>query len=97
MMTTTEQIVPVSDFRIHQSEVLDKLMNGPVYLTQRSKPAAVLLSATLWDQLLNRLENQEDLIGSLKAELAIAQGQYEPETIDFDALEPEVAVDALPA
>lgn len=70
---------------------------GPVYLTQRSKPTAVLLSAPLWDQLLNRLENQEDLIGSLKAELAIAQGQYEPEEIDFDALEAEVAVDALPA
>lgn len=96
-MTTTEQIVPVSDFRIHQSEVLDKLTNGPVYLTQRSKPAAVLLSATLWDQLLNRLENQEDLIEALKAELSIAQGNYEPEEIDFDALEAEVKLNAVPA
>jgi len=96
-MTTTEQIVPVSDFRIHQSNVLDKLTNGPVYLTQRSKPAAVLLSTTLWDQLLNQLENQEDLIDALKAELAIAQGSYEPEEIDFDSIETEVAVDALSA
>ena len=96
-MTTTEQIVPVSDFRIHQSNVLDKLTNGPVYLTQRSKPAAVLLSTTFWDQLLNRLENQDDLIGALKAELAIAQGDYEPEEIDFDTPETEVEVDALSA
>ena len=85
-MKTTDQIVPISDFHIHQSDVLDKLPNGPVYLTQRSKPAAVLLSTNLWDQLLDRLENHDDLIDALKAELAIAQRMYEPEEIDFDTV-----------
>ena len=83
-MTTTEQIVPVSDFRIRQTDVLSKLTNGPVYLTQRSKPAAVLLSNGIWNHLLQRLDEQDDLIAALKAELAIANGEYVPEEIDCD-------------
>ncbi len=96
-MTTTEQIVPVSDFRIRQTNVLSKLNNGPVYLTQRSKPAAVLLSNGVWDHLLQRVDDQDDLIAALKAELAIANGEYIPEEINFDELETEVESDAIPA
>lgn len=96
-MTTTDQIVPISDLRIRQADVLSRLANGPVYLMQRSKPAAVLLSNNVWNQLVQRLENQDDLISALKAELAIANGEYVPEAIDFEALEAEVDSDAIPA
>jgi prevent-host-death family protein len=57
------QIVPISDFRIRQAEVLNKLDRGPVYLAQRSKPAAVLLSMNEWEQLqaeLKRLRRQKE-------------------------------------
>jgi len=57
------QIVPISDFRIRQAEVLTKLDNGPVFLAQRSKPAAVLLSMDGWEDLqkeLSRLRRQAE-------------------------------------
>ena len=55
------QIVPISDFRIRQAEVLTKLQKGPVFLAQRSKPAAVLLSVQDYDYMqaeLKRLRRQ---------------------------------------
>jgi prevent-host-death family protein len=59
----TPQIVPISDFGIRQTEVLNKLDNGPVFLAQRSKPAAVLISMDEWDKLqaeLKRLRRQQE-------------------------------------
>jgi prevent-host-death family protein len=50
------QIVPISDFRIRQAEVLNKLDKGPVFLAQRSKPAAVLVSMDEWDKLQAELK-----------------------------------------
>lgn len=66
----TPQIVPISDFRIRQTEVLDKLDNGPVFLAQRSKPAAVLVSMDEWDRLqaeLTQLRRQQEA-GRLSAQ-----------------------------
>lgn len=57
------QIVPISDFRIKQAEVLTKLHHGPVFLAQRSKPAAVLVSIEEWDRIMaevKRLKRQAE-------------------------------------
>ena len=86
-MIESEQIIPISDLRVRQSAVLQKLQDGPVYLAQRSKPVAVLLSAGLFDHLLAQLEDKDDLIAALKAELRLARGESVAEEIDLEQLE----------
>lgn len=51
----SKQIIPISDFRLRQSETLTKMEDGPVYLAQRSKPVAVLVTAAQWDATMARL------------------------------------------
>jgi PHD/YefM family antitoxin component YafN of YafNO toxin-antitoxin module len=53
------------------------LAHGPVVLANRSKPAAVLVSVALWDRLMERLDDQEDIIEALEAKLAIETGKAE--------------------
>lgn len=54
-MEKIQQIVPVSDMSIKQTEVMKLLINGPVVLAQRSKPAAVLVSVEEWDRQAEEL------------------------------------------
>jgi prevent-host-death family protein len=58
-MNITPQIVPISDFRLHQADVLARLGQGPVFLAQRSKAAAVLVSVEEWDRQVKRLKELE--------------------------------------
>jgi|GEM_PF-1012271 len=62
----TQQVVPISDFRIHQSKTLEKMAHGPVYLAQRSKPVAVLVAAEQWDKTVSRLETLESMSAQQK-------------------------------
>ena len=94
-MVHTSQMVPISDLRIRQASVLGKLKDGPVYVAQRSNPVAVLLSSGLFDHLLTQLEDKDDIIDALKAELRIERGESVPEDIDIEALEAEL--DRVPA
>lgn len=82
----TPQIVPVTDLRMRHVQVFELLNNGPVILAQRSRPAAVLVSVTMWDHLMQRLEEQEDLIEVLEAELAIATGETSVERLSEDEI-----------
>ena len=89
-METAPQIVPISDMRIRQADVLKKLHNGPVYLAQRSKPAAVLVSVNIWNEAveqLNRVEELEDLVEALEDMLRVERGEMEVEDADIDELE----------
>lgn len=76
-MTTIPEIVGISDLRLRQSEVLSKLRDGPVVLTQHTRPVAVLVSPEQWKQMVERLEQLEDALDVLEARLA-----NEP-TMDF--------------
>jgi prevent-host-death family protein len=79
------QIVPISDFRIRQAEVLTKLNKGPVFLAQRSKPAAVLVSVEEWDQItaeLKRLRRHAEAdrrLTEMKAGKYLTQEQLDAE------------------
>lgn len=60
-MHTVQQIVPISEMKIHHNKVMNMLKAGVVILAQRSKPAAVLVSVAQWDTLsntVNELQNQ---------------------------------------
>jgi PHD/YefM family antitoxin component YafN of YafNO toxin-antitoxin module len=52
----TPQIEPVTSMVKDHKAVLAKLKSGPVFLAQRSRPAAVLVSVEQWDDLMQELE-----------------------------------------
>lgn len=74
-MSKVQQIIPISDMKLRQPEVLGMLMNGPVVLAHRSRPAAVLVSVQQWDRLMAQLEDQQDIIEIQAVELKIATGK----------------------
>lgn len=83
----TPQIVPVTDLRMKHVQVFELLGKGPVILAQRSRPAAVLVSITQWDRLMERLDEQDDLIEVLQAELDIASGKTKLERMPDEEID----------
>ena len=76
-MNKVQQFEPITHMQTKPGEVLAKLNAGPVILAQRSKPAAVLVSVEQWNRLIERLEDQEDIIDALEAKLEITTGKTE--------------------
>jgi prevent-host-death family protein len=66
-MAAIPKLVGISDLRLHQSEVLDTLQEGPVILTQRSRAVAVLVSPEQWNQLVADLEDLQDVLAAREA------------------------------
>ena len=63
MITTT-----LSDFRAHQSKVLDAAQRGPVEVLSRgSRRRAVVVSPEFFDRALQALEDQADVRGAAEA------------------------------
>jgi PHD/YefM family antitoxin component YafN of YafNO toxin-antitoxin module len=56
-MLKTPQIEPVTNFLKDHKAVLEKLRMGPIFLAQRSKPAAVLVAVDEWDHIVEELEH----------------------------------------
>ena len=59
-MAAVPEIYGVSDLRVRQNEILAKLREGPVVLTQRTRAVAVMLSPERWNELLEELDNLQD-------------------------------------
>jgi prevent-host-death family protein len=66
---STIQTESVTGFRNNYEAVLKKLVNGPILLLQRSTLAAVVVSASDWNELQARLATQEQEIATLKTQL----------------------------
>jgi len=58
-MNRLPQMASVTELRNDYLTLFAKLKNGPVVLAQRSKPAAVLISAAQWDDIARRLDQYE--------------------------------------
>jgi prevent-host-death family protein len=56
------QIEPVTKLSRDYKGIFAKLQRGPVFLAQRSQPAAVLLSVREYEQLVDRVKHLEILI-----------------------------------
>lgn len=54
-METVQQIVPISEMRTDQANVLAKMEKAPVVLAQRSRPRAVLVSIDQWNAMATEL------------------------------------------
>ncbi len=80
------QTVSMNDIKNHTATVTKKFRAGPVVLMNRATPQAVLVSPQQWNALLESLEEMQDAIVTLQAELAVANGESAVETIeDVDA------------
>lgn len=89
-MNQTPQIVPITDLRKSSPDVLDLLANGPVFLAQRSRPAAVLLSTQQWDRLNTKLEEMTALADYLEVKLKLALGETTSDEVDLAELKAEL-------
>ncbi len=87
------QIEPVTSMQRDHKGLLEKLTNGPVFLTLYSKPTAVLLSASDYEKLLERLEYLEDLADILQGKLDVATGKAQVDTRTDEQLEAWLAED----
>ena len=61
---TIPQIEPVTSLSRNYRSVFEKLTKGPVFLAQRSRPAAVLLSLNEYERITKRLRHLELLMES---------------------------------
>ena len=101
------QILPANALQENPSTVLNKLKQGPVFLTQSGRGAAVMLSLQTWDQLGAELEQQQDVIDILEAYVLTLTGKNSLAEVDFAEIEkfaipvedsgPEAVNDAVPA
>jgi prevent-host-death family protein len=86
-MERIPQMVSVSDLKNRHLEVLAKVARGPVLLATRNRPTAVLLSPEMWEGLMDRIEDLEDLITALQVELDLSRGDSAVEPADIAELE----------
>ncbi len=96
-MNPIPEIIPISDIRQRQQEILAKLATGPIVLTQHGKGIAVLLDIQQWNQIAEDLEDLQDLVTILRQEEALARGDVEWEEVDLDELEESIRRDAMAA
>jgi prevent-host-death family protein len=94
-MLYSPQIEPITELRRDPLQVLGKLRKGPVFLTQRSQRAAVMISPEQWDRIVEQIEELEDAVAIYKTRYEVATGKTEMVELD-DAFFAEVT-DAVPA
>jgi PHD/YefM family antitoxin component YafN of YafNO toxin-antitoxin module len=54
--------MPVSELRLRQAAILAQLNETPVLLTQRGHSAGVLVHPDLWNEIVERLADYEDIL-----------------------------------
>ena len=59
LLTQTPQIEPITTFARDHKKVLSRLSTGPVFLSQRSQPTAVLVSIEQWNEIVKHVQELE--------------------------------------
>jgi prevent-host-death family protein len=67
-MQPTPQVEPISRLSRDHNSLMRMIGNGPVWLTQRAKAAAVIVSVKQWDEIAQQMA---DLRRQLQAERRI--------------------------
>jgi len=85
------QTASMNDMKNQTAKVTKMFASGPVVLMNRATPQAVMVSPKQWNELLDKVEEMQDAIITLKAELKIARGESQVETItDVDSFAKEI-------
>lgn len=66
-MYAIPELIPISDLRQRQREIIELLSEGPVVLTQHGRAAAVLVHPRQWNQLLEEYEDLHDALDAVEA------------------------------
>lgn len=82
-MNKVLELIPISRLRQEQNEILERLADGPVVLTQYGDAAAVLVDPDQWNQIIEELETWMDSFDALEEQLALATG--EDEVMEWEA------------
>ena len=61
-MDIVSEVVPISELRHKQNEIIRRLGDGPVILTQRGRGTAVLISLQRWRQMVRQLADLEEAL-----------------------------------
>lgn len=93
MMSALPQVVPISDMRVRQNELLAELKNGPIIFTQFGRSVAVLVGVDQWNELQNQLEYLEDSLDAIEIQDRIKAGEEPVRSWE----EFEAELDAVPA
>jgi prevent-host-death family protein len=83
MLVKALAILPISDLRTKSRELLARVKEEPVVITQRSRPEAVVVGYESYNEMVARLEALEDARDALIIERALAQGG---EFVSFDEM-----------
>lgn len=99
-MSAVPELIPISELRARQNEILLGLRKRPAILTQHGRAAAVLVNPEQWNRLFARLrlleealEQVEDARAVRAIEAQLASG--EETLLDWEDVEAEL--NALPA
>jgi prevent-host-death family protein len=74
-MLTVPDLIPISELRQRQKDILDGLDREPVVLTQHGVAVAVLVAPRQWNALMAMVEDLDDTVSALDVRLALATGQ----------------------
>lgn len=83
--------VTTAELRDNPSAIYRQVSQHPVVVYSRATPKLVCVHPDEWNKIAQLLEDQEDLIAALKAELALAKGEEgATEIADFAAFRAEM-------
>jgi prevent-host-death family protein len=71
---TVPDLIPISELRQRQKDILDGLEREPVVLTQHGVAVAVLVDPRQWNALMAMVEDLDDTVAALESRLALATG-----------------------
>ncbi|MFZ1381618.1 MAG: type II toxin-antitoxin system Phd/YefM family antitoxin [Scrofimicrobium sp.] len=63
-----DMLVPISKARVNLAGLVEHSQDEPVYLLRHGEPRAVIISAEVYAETLERLEDLEDTVASLTAD-----------------------------
>jgi prevent-host-death family protein len=75
-MGVTPQIEPITTLARDHRALMAKIQDGPVFLAQRSRPAAVVISPEQWDQLIMELRRLQRIIEADRHFSEVDAGQF---------------------
>ncbi len=81
------QSYTLSEARNHHGEIFDRASLEPVLLTKQSRPSHVLLSATAYQNLLDKLTELEDAVWGQAAKQASSGAMVGSETFTAALME----------
>ena len=75
ILVTPMEIYTFAEFKKRQEEVFNQAAQSPVFLTERSRPSHVIMSAETYQQIMEQLAELEDAIWGKAAEAALTNSQ----------------------